>query len=244
MSHNHGHACHDEHTHSHGGDGHDHDHSDDITPALQDSLYRHIEFDKITALNEATYGSGKAICKKTWQERMNPEPELVSDCDEQLIVNIPFTGQVKLHSILLRSSDSPSAPKTLKVIINREDVDFSVAEEASGTQTFELSRTSEIQELPVKRARFNAVRRLALFFPDNFGSSGDRNSDESDSGNDGDEEVTRLSYLGFKGEWSQLGRAPVSILYEAAANPADHKVKGVGANAMGHGVGGRGGDGM
>lgn len=60
-----------------------------------------------------------------------------------------FTGQVKLHSILLRTSDSDSAPKTLKVIINREDVDFGVAEETDGTQTLELSRTAEVQELPV-----------------------------------------------------------------------------------------------
>lgn len=60
-----------------------------------------------------------------------------------------FTGQVKLHSILLRTSDSDSAPRTLKVIINRDDVDFGVAEETDGTQTFELSRTSEVQELAV-----------------------------------------------------------------------------------------------
>lgn len=60
-----------------------------------------------------------------------------------------FTGQVKLHSILLRTSDSESAPKTMKVIINRDDVDFGVAEETGGTQEFELSRTSEVQELPV-----------------------------------------------------------------------------------------------
>ena len=60
-----------------------------------------------------------------------------------------FTGQVKLHSILLRTSDSDSAPRTMKVIINRDDVDFGVAEETSGTQEFELSRTGEVQELPV-----------------------------------------------------------------------------------------------
>ena len=50
---------------------------------------------------------------------------------------------------MLRTSDSESAPKTLKVIINRDDVDFGVAEETSGTQEFELSRTGEVQELPV-----------------------------------------------------------------------------------------------
>ena len=137
-----------------------------------------------------------------------------------------FTGQVKLHSILLRTSNSDSAPRTLKVIQNRDDVDFGVAEDAEGTQTFELSQTSDIQELPVKRARFGQVRRLALFFPDNFG--------------DGDEDVSRISYLGFRGEWMQLGRAPANILYEAAANPGDHKLKGTSVNQMGSHIGGRG----
>ncbi|KAK4458753.1 PITH domain-containing protein [Cladorrhinum samala] len=223
------HHCHDEHHdhsgHSH-GDGAEHDHSDDITPALQFSLYQHIDFDKIVTLNEATYGSGKAVIKKTWAERLDTEVEIESDADEQLLVGVPFTGQVKLHSILIRTSDSDSAPQTLKAIINREGIDFSTAEDLEGTQTFELSRTSEVQELPVRRARFSSVRHLTLFFPDNF--------------SEGEEDVTRISYLGFKGEWMQLGRAPQNIIYEAAANPADHALKGTNVNQMGSGIGGRG----
>lgn len=83
--------CHDEHDHGHGGHSHEgHDHSDDITPALQYSLYQHIKFDDITTLNEATPGSGKSIVKKTWDERMNEQPELESDADEQLLMHIPF----------------------------------------------------------------------------------------------------------------------------------------------------------
>lgn len=135
-----------------------------------------------------------------------------------------FTGQVKLHSILLRTSQSPSAPKTLKVFQNRDDIDFAAAEDLPPAQEFELARTSEVQELPVKRAKFGKVQRLTLFFPDNF--------DDDD-----EEEVTRMSYLGFKGEWMQLGRAPANILYEAAANPGDHKIKGTDVNQMGSGVG-------
>ncbi|EON99387.1 putative 60s ribosomal protein l3 protein [Phaeoacremonium minimum UCRPA7] len=186
----------------------------------------HINFDDVTCLNEAEHGSGKAIVKKTWAERLSDQPEVESDADEQLLVNVPFTGQVKLHSILLRTSNSPSAPKTLKVFINRDDVDFSTAEEQEGTQEFELSQTSDVQELPVKRARFGKVQRLTLFFPDNF--------------SDGEEDVTRITYLGFKGEWMQLGRAPANILYEAAANPSDHAVKGTSVNQMGSHIGGRG----
>ncbi|KAI1210470.1 PITH domain-containing protein [Annulohypoxylon truncatum] len=219
-------SCHAEHE-SHGGHGHDHDHehdhTDDITPALQYSLYQHIDFDGINTMNEAQVDSGKAVVKKTWAERLEAEPELESDADEQILMTIPFTGQVKLHSILLRTSASDSAPRSLKLFINRDSLDFDMAEELPPTQTLELSQTSEVQELPVKRALFSKVRHLTLFFEDNFG--------------DGEEDVTRISYIGFKGEWMQLGRAPAQILYEAAPNPNDHAVKGTGVNRMGEDVG-------
>ncbi len=83
--------CHDEHNHSgHGQDHVGHDHSDDITPALQYSLYQHINFDDITSLNEAEVDSGKAIVKKAWSERLEDHPELESDADEQLLMHIPY----------------------------------------------------------------------------------------------------------------------------------------------------------
>lgn len=79
---------HDHHDHGHSHD-HEHDHSDDITPALQHSLYEHIQFDDIVTLNEAATHSGKGIVKKTWAERLQPFPELQSDTDAQLLMNIP-----------------------------------------------------------------------------------------------------------------------------------------------------------
>jgi hypothetical protein len=135
-----------------------------------------------------------------------------------------FTGQVKLHSILIRTSNSSSAPKTLKVFINRDDLDFSSASDLSATQEFHLSQTSEVQDIPVKRALFGKIQSLTLFFVDNFGQ--------------GEEDVTRATYLSFKGEWMQLGRAPMNIIYEAAANPSDHALKGTVVNKMGSNLGG------
>ncbi len=85
------HHCHDEHAHSHGGDDHhEHDHTDDITPALQFSLYQHINFDEVTTLNEAQFGAGRAVVRKTWSERLAVEPEVESDVDEQLLINVPY----------------------------------------------------------------------------------------------------------------------------------------------------------
>lgn len=82
--------CHDEHA-GHGGHDHDHehDHSDDITPALQFSLYNQIDFDHIITLNESQRDLGKKIVKKTWTERLSVEPELASEVDEQLLMTVP-----------------------------------------------------------------------------------------------------------------------------------------------------------
>lgn len=87
--------CHDEHEghghdHSHGHSHGEHDHSDDLTPALQNHIYQQIDFSSITTLNETDSRSGAAICEKTWAQRLDPEPELCSDADEQLIMHIPY----------------------------------------------------------------------------------------------------------------------------------------------------------
>ncbi|KAF2459003.1 PITH domain-containing protein [Lineolata rhizophorae] len=224
----HCHAGHDHAGHNH-GDGHDH--SDDLTPALQTLLYEQIDFGAVTTLNEATPRSGAAVVQKTWAQRLEPQPELESDADEQLLMMVPFTGQVRLHSILLRTSPTASAPRTLKVFLNRDDLDFGTATELAPTQAVELAQTADVQEHPVKRARFNATRCLALFFEDNFGR--------------GDEDVTRLSYLAFKGDFMSLSKEPVNFLYEAAANPGDHQAIAGTKQGMGSQLGGPGGrDGM
>ncbi|KAH7116169.1 PITH domain-containing protein [Dendryphion nanum] len=210
MSHHH------DHDHHHGGhdeehaEGHNHvhDHDDDIVPALQNILYEQIDFSKLVTLNEEDSNSGRAICQKTWMQRLDPEPELKSSADEQLLMIVPFTGQVRLHSILIRTSPTPHSPLTLKLFLNPPNLDFDTASESDPTQTLSVSQTSEIQEIPVKRAFFNTTRSLGLFFEDNWGN--------------GEEDETRISYLGFKGDFMKLNKEAVSVLYEAAANPRDH----------------------
>ncbi|KAJ5131760.1 DUF1000 domain protein [Penicillium atrosanguineum] len=203
-----------DHHHHHGGGGHcqgEHDHSNDITPALQSLLYSQIDFDSITTLNEATEKGGAAIVQKTWTERLNDKPELESDADEQLLMYIPFTGQVKLHSLLLYTAPTAAAPKTVKLFKNRDDLDFSTASELSPTQTIEVPQPvagADVFELPLNRAHWNTTTSVTLFFEDNW--------------TDGEDDVTKVGYIGFKGQFMALNREPVSFLYEAAANPNDH----------------------
>lgn len=121
---------------------------------------------------------------------------------------------------MIRTSNSSSAPQTLKLFINRSDIDFATTSDLDPVQEIKLSQTSEVQEVPVKRALFGKVQNLTMFIEDNYG-----------------DDVSRLTYLGFKGDWMQLGMAPGVILYEAAANPADHKLKGTNVNQMGSRLG-------
>jgi ABC-type Zn2+ transport system substrate-binding protein/surface adhesin len=82
------HHHHGDDGHGH-GHGHDHTHDDDVAPALQSSLHGKIDFDKVETLNERQPGSGAAVVRKTWQQRLDAQPEVVSDADEQLLMYIP-----------------------------------------------------------------------------------------------------------------------------------------------------------
>jgi hypothetical protein len=126
---------------------------------------------------------------------------------------------VKLFSLLLRSSDSPSAPQTIHLHRNRDSLDFAAAAEFPPTQTLPLPRSNEVIEMPLNRAKWNGTTSIDLFFENNHGA--------------GEEDVTRVLYLGFKGEWTPLNREAIVVNYEAAANPKDHKL------VQGLGVGGQ-----
>ncbi len=93
MSHhdNQGHSGHEDHSHDHIHDhGHDsHDHSDESEPALQSLIWKQIDFDNIRTLNESEPDAGSKVVKKTWQQRLEADPELCSDSDEQLLMFVP-----------------------------------------------------------------------------------------------------------------------------------------------------------
>lgn len=92
-----------------------------------------------------------------------------------------FTAQVKLHAILVCTSASASAPRTMHLYVNRDDLDFAGAEATRPVQRVELAQTADVQKVPLRRALFARVHRLGLFV-DSFGA-----------------DVARLSYLGFRG---------------------------------------------
>ncbi|KAJ5772868.1 hypothetical protein N7457_007764 [Penicillium paradoxum] len=138
---------------------------------------------------------------------------------------LDFNGQVNVHSLLLYTVPTIAAPKTVKLFKNRDDLDFSTASELHPTQTIEVPQPqpgADVFELPLNRAHWNATTSVTLFFEDNW--------------SDGEEDVTKVGYVGFKGQFMKLTREPVNFLYEAAANPQDHVsipgVSGIGGKIM------------
>uniref|UniRef100_A0A023GG31 Putative thioredoxin-like protein n=1 Tax=Amblyomma triste TaxID=251400 RepID=A0A023GG31_AMBTT len=202
------------HHHHHHDDGGDpcggHGGSSPLGPEMgvQYSLYSKIDLDNVQCLNEVKEGSGKSVFKP-WEQRMDRDKYVDSDADEELLFNIPFTGNVKLKSILVVGGDAATHPSKVRIFKNRPQMTFSDAR-AAPEQEFELQHDSSGSlEYPLRAVKFSSVHHLSLHFPSNFG-----------------DDVTRIYYIGLHGEFSEAQRQGIVLCsYESAPNPADHKVQ-------------------
>uniref|UniRef100_A0A914DL85 Thioredoxin-like protein 1 n=1 Tax=Acrobeloides nanus TaxID=290746 RepID=A0A914DL85_9BILA len=93
---------------------------------------------------------------------------LISDCDEQLIINLPFNQQVKVHSVYMKGP-AEHAPRIVKVFANIPNtLDFDKAQSTEPIQTLDFSE-SEI--LPLRFVKFQNVTNLQLFVESNKGDN-------------------------------------------------------------------------
>ncbi|ESO88283.1 hypothetical protein LOTGIDRAFT_204391 [Lottia gigantea] len=194
--HGHSHSCEKEHDHG-------------LPPeemAAAYSLYTKIDTFNVECLNEAVDGSGKTVFKP-WDQRLSKEKYVESDADEELLFNIPFTGNVKLKGVILIAGPGENHPNRMKLFKNRPKMTFDDSS-AEADQEFELHPDPEgVLEYSTKVARFNSVEHLSIHFPSNYGA-----------------ETTCVYYIGLKGDFTEARRHEVTICtYEARANPSDHK---------------------
>uniref|UniRef100_A0A0D6QX95 PITH domain-containing protein n=1 Tax=Araucaria cunninghamii TaxID=56994 RepID=A0A0D6QX95_ARACU len=174
------------------------------------SLYKHIDFPRVSALNESVAGSVKAVFK-SWDHRLDNSSECLesNEDDPELIVYIPFTSDVKIKSISVIGGTEGTSPSRMRAFINRDGIDFSDAQEMAPVQEWELAENVQGElEYQTKYSRFQGVANLTLHFPENFGA-----------------ETTKIIYIGLRGEATQIKRDVVAtIVYEALPNPSDHKL--------------------
>jgi len=198
MSHNHNHGdCHDE--------SHEHDHDHASETGLSDDLFAYIDTDNVTALNVSNEVPASKIIKP-WHLRLDEETSIESDADDEMIIRVPFTGSVKLKSVLLKSGPGEQTPVKVCLFADEDNMDFSDIQQRQILQEFEIPQGREVGEYTVKPAKFTNISSITLHFPG--GQGGDN---------------IQLYYLGFRGDWTPRRRDPVITVYESQANLADHE---------------------
>lgn len=209
--------------------GHEHDDADHVRPGegQQDLLYLAIDREQVTALNESIPGSGAATIKP-YDERNDETRSLVSDLDDDMLINIPFAGSVALRALLIKSGPADETPRAIHLYKNMDQLQLDDAAAESPAPTQKLTSIPEARdfvEIPLLAARFNDVQSITLYIP------GSRGGEQGTS-----DPHSRIYFIGFRGETRVLHRAgPQNIVYEAAPRATDHtRVRGTeaGSNPM------------
>lgn len=149
---------------------------------------------------------------------------LESDCDNQILLVIPFYGPVTLYSVLMDTSGSEGQPKHLDIY---KDLDssfnnFNSILSRKPDQSIEvLVGCNGINEYPLDRTKiFKNVSKVHMLLPDNW--------------EDDEDLITKISYLEIRGfSKDSVTKArnqtePTRVFfkpaqYEALGNPKDHK---------------------
>lgn len=229
-------SCENEHFHLHGGHSHDHgdghDDGDHIAPvptSIAQLLNSKINLPHVTALNIQNERDDLEKIFKNAQNRYLLKPIIKSDADEQIILHIPFlNGSVKLHLVIIRTNGDKYCPRTIELWKNNQGIDFDSVEQFK--PNFKLTQPhvgvayndddESEEEVPdilesdadfvehhLPRHIFTGVQHLTMFFKDIYG----------------DEEESHFHSIELRGEFTELTKDPVITIYEASANPADHK---------------------
>ncbi|TFK42855.1 PITH domain-containing protein [Crucibulum laeve] len=136
------------------------------------SLLEFLDLSQLNCLNESSQHTLKSI---TGSKSRNASSEyLLSDADEQLLLNIPFNQAVRIHSILFQTSNESQAPHIVKIFANRPSIGFEDvedAEEPDVAQALTLSKEEVLEGKPVslRFVRFQHVNSLHIFVALNHG---------------------------------------------------------------------------
>ncbi|PFH48672.1 hypothetical protein AMATHDRAFT_5583 [Amanita thiersii Skay4041] len=172
------------------------------------NLYGSIDRDNVHGLNLSVPESAKDIIKP-WDQREDTSRYADSGVDDQMIIHIPFIESVRVKSILLKLGRGEYAPRLLHIFANHPMiVDFADAEGMKPQMSVALL-TGEpgVVEYPLRVATLSSVTSLSLFF---------KNSEGGD--------ISRVYYIGFKGDIRSSRTGLSSSLQVPAPNAADAKL--------------------
>ncbi|KAF7817843.1 PITH domain-containing protein [Senna tora] len=131
----------------------------------QVDLLDFIDWSGVECLNQSSTHSLPNALKQGYRE--DDGLHLESDADEQLLLYIPFTQVVKLHSFAIKGPEE-EGPKTVKLFSNKEHMGFSNVNDFPPSDVAVLS-PENLTGKPVilKYVKFQNVRSLTIFIEDN-----------------------------------------------------------------------------
>lgn len=175
------------------------------------SLFEKIDLMNVECLNERVDGSGAKVFK-AWSERLSREQLVESDCDAEMIFNIPFTGDVKLTGVVVIADETLAKMRLFKSKMRMSFDDVQL----DADQEFDVIHDPNgCVEYPVKPAKFSNVHHLTIHLFNH-------NKEE-------DAQPCRVYYIGLKGDFTQVNRDGIVIAnYEVrpTENVADELSRG------------------
>jgi hypothetical protein len=119
-----------------------------------------------TALNACSDHGGLADVLET-----APTKVLLSDVDEQLLFRISFEGVAAITQLRFKVPaelpEDSSAPLSVKVFVNRDNMDFSDADDLAPVATRELAFADGEATFPVSGPHFSRVSSLQVLVENN-----------------------------------------------------------------------------
>ncbi|KAF9077559.1 galactose-binding domain-like protein [Rhodocollybia butyracea] len=169
------------------------------------NLWRVIDRDNVHGLNLAVPEDAKEVIKP-WDKREDTAKFADSNVDDQVIIHVPFSQNVRLRSVLLKLGRGESAPNRLQIYANHPNiVDFTEAETTTAHLDISLLQgESTVVEYPLKVAAFASINSVSLFFSESVGG-----------------DLSRIYYIGFKGDIRELKKDKNTPMDVPAANAAD-----------------------
>eukprot|EP01061_Rhynchopus_euleeides_P011579 TRINITY_DN21134_c0_g1_i1.p1 TRINITY_DN21134_c0_g1~~TRINITY_DN21134_c0_g1_i1.p1 ORF type:complete len:195 (+),score=49.02 TRINITY_DN21134_c0_g1_i1:69-587(+) len=133
-------------------------------------LYEHIERPNVECLNESPehtvaniFGSGDGAGAGS--------SFLESDTDEELLVNVPFRQQVKVHSMEFTAPNDGRKPNSIKIFTNHPSFSFEDCEDVPPIQEAELEwvPAGDVHKavLVTRFVKFQAVNSLHIYVTSN-----------------------------------------------------------------------------
>lgn len=136
------------------------------------SLLEFLDTSQLNCLNEAAQHPLRPILEG--KVRNTSEKYLLSDADDQLLLNLHFNQLVRVRSIAIASSNVPQAPKSVKLMVNRSSIGFEDVEDAvepAVAQVLDLTKeqVEEGQKIVLRFVRFQNVSSIHIFIESNQG---------------------------------------------------------------------------